>query len=195
MFDYFDALPPAWQDSDEAYLRTLTPLYLKTTLMQGCDFGMAMGLLPMALPLRIGRALQLRRRLAPFLESVDRLLGRDRPWELSLLGTATFLDDTNQDGHPGRYHQRVGWLREVRLQPDWRFWGGLYPLPQYTIEAIEADCGPVRELFGHAQRLERNRSWRAWGRPRWRCVPPAMHDGLTATLRPSTADARWSQAT
>jgi hypothetical protein len=158
LFDYFDGLPPAWHDSDEAYLRTLTPLYLKTTLMQGIDFSLTMGLLPMALPVRIGRALRLRRWLAPLQAGLSRLLGRDdRPWELSLLGTATFLDETDAEGRSRRYHQRVEWLREVRQRPKWQFWGGLYPLPNFTIAQIEADCGPVRELFGQAQRLERNR--------------------------------------
>ena len=157
LFDYFDGLPPAWHGSDEAYLRTITTIYLKTTLMQGHDFGLRMGLLPMALPLRIGRALRLRRWLAPFQEGLGRLLGRDRPWDLSLLGTATFLDETDAEGQPWRYHQRVEWLREVRRRPEWKFWGGLYPLPNFTIEQIEMECGPVREMFGQAQRLERNR--------------------------------------
>lgn len=157
LFDYFDAEQPAWRDSNEAYLRTLTPHYLKTTLMQGRDFGLRTGLLPMALPPRIGRALRLRRWLAPWSDGLNRMLGRERPWDISLLGTATFLDCDGEDGQPQRYHQRVEWLRQVRQQPQWRFWGGLYPLPQFPIEAIEADCGPVRDLFGQAQRLDRNR--------------------------------------
>jgi hypothetical protein len=171
LFDYFDALLPAWHHSDEAYLRTLTPLYLKTTVMSGCDFGLRMGLLPMALPLRIGRALRLRRWLTPFVEGLDRLRGRDRPWDISMLGTATFLDDTSPEGQPRRYHQRVEWLREVRQRPTWRFWGGLYPLPNFTIEQIEAECGPVRELFGQAQRLERNRFLARMGRTKVALCP------------------------
>jgi hypothetical protein len=76
-----------------------------------------------------------------------------RRWDASLQGSATYEDGVGTDGQPRRYHQRIHWLREVCSRPDWRFWGGLYALPYCPVEALEANCGPVRALLGETQRL------------------------------------------
>ena len=152
LFDFFDAPPPAWLNSDQVLLRAATPLLLKTTVVNGQDFGLRTGVLPMPLSPKLGQTLRARRALAPWFGAA-RLLRGGRRWDVSLQGSATYEDGVGTDGQPRRYHQRIHWLREVRSRPDWRFWGGLYALPYCPIEAIEADCGPVRALFGEAQRL------------------------------------------
>ena len=159
LFDYFDAPQPMWFGSDRAFLCSLTTLYLKTTLVDGVALGHGLrkGLLPMALPLRIGRALRVRCWLNHLAEAWRALWGRPRRWDVSLLGQATFLDEHDAEGQPRRYHQRVQWLREVRQNPAWRFWGGLYPLANVPLAHIEADCGPLGDLFGEAKRLDRHR--------------------------------------
>jgi hypothetical protein len=158
LFDYFDSPHATWFDSDQAFLCSLTRLYLKTTLVDGVELGHGLrkGLLPMALPLRIGRALRIRKWLNPLVEGWRALLKRERHWDLSLLGHATYLDEYDAQGQRLRYHQRIHWMREVRQHSKWRFWGGLYPLSYVPLSTIEADCGPLGDLFGHARRIDRH---------------------------------------
>jgi hypothetical protein len=153
LFDFFDAPAPAWLDSDQALLRDAAPLLLKTTVVDGLDVGLDVGVLPMPLSPKLGQTLRARRALAPWFAARRLARGGRRRWDLALQGSATYEDGVGPDGRPRRYHQRIDWLREVRARPDWRFWGGLYPLPYCPIEQIEADCGPVRALLDKASRL------------------------------------------
>jgi hypothetical protein len=171
LLDYFDSPVPHWKGSDETFLRSTSSLYLKVNLLQTLDTGMRMGLLPIELPSRLGRAYRRRRLWSPLTRLAEKLGRAERCWDVSLLGSATYLDDHLPDGTHFRYHQRIEWLREVRAQAGWRFWGGLYELPYFRVDHIEAECGSVRQLLEGTERLHHRTFFSRMGRTRVALCP------------------------
>lgn len=113
LFDYHDGPRPAWLESDEELLRSLTDLYLRPWVEDSWDFGLRMGVLPIRRHFKLTACVRWR--------SAVRAMGlesRRRIHDVAFVGEAT----ANQSD----YHQRVEWLREIKRAGDrYSFWGGI----------------------------------------------------------------------
>ena len=119
LFDYSDIGGPAWTPDSEAWLRSLTDLYLKPWVEDSWDFGLRWGVLPIRRYPGLTWHVKLLRGL--FRGRFPDLCSRDH--DVSFLGNCTAYRgvDSNQ-----RYYQRVEWLRELqRSGKQHSFWGGL----------------------------------------------------------------------
>lgn len=153
LFDYYDEPEPEWGQSDQPLLRSLTDRYLKTHVLDGLEFGLRMGTLPVDYTPALRKEFE-RLSSSRLLRRMGSWVGReDRPWDITLLGSVTHLVKAAADGSRYRYHQRVEWMREVASRNDWRFWGGLFELPYFGKEKLEADCGSIDGLLWQGERL------------------------------------------
>jgi hypothetical protein len=117
LFDYHDCPGPAWIDSDQELLRSLTDHYLKPWVEDEWDYGLRMGVLP------IRRHFKLKACVG--WQSMCRRLGRrppDRIHDVVFVGEAT--------AGPQDPHQRIEWIREIRrASRPYAFWGGIAARP------------------------------------------------------------------
>lgn len=119
LFDYSDVGGPTWSPESEAWLRSLTDLYLKPCVEDFWDFGLRWGVLPIRRYPGLTWHVKLLRRLFP--RRFPDLFRRDH--DLSFLGNCTAYRGLNADD---RYYQRIDWLREVQQSGNgFSFWGGL----------------------------------------------------------------------
>ena len=164
-FDYFDE---PWPDVEAPALdhagvtAGLGTLHLKTHRERVAPSwatsvptrGLTIGLLPIRYNKAVASAWRRHRAGAPW-RAVRHLLGRkDRPWDVSLHGSVTFLQRPGPDGNPVRYEQRIDWMRELRAEPAWAQWGALHPLPYRTVDDVVHTHGAsVAQLFDDGPKL------------------------------------------
>jgi hypothetical protein len=154
-FDYFDEPAPFLAESDAEFLRQWSARHLKTHRLHPVADGLPIGLLPIRYNAAVRGAWQ-RHRLAVLPRLARRVAGRaERPWDVSLQGSTTFLAQSGGPGEPPqRYEQRVEWLRELRRHGEWSQWGGLVELPYRTRADVMADHGAeAGSLFTDGPRL------------------------------------------
>jgi hypothetical protein len=171
-FDYFDAPEPQWDESNVTLLRGLATSHLKTHRIEGRDHGIPIGLLPIRYNKAVTTA-ALAFEATSLWRPVARLAGRvDRPWDVSLQGSTTYLDQRTPDGGIERYEQRVQWLTELRGHPEWRAWGGLVPIPYRTEADVVRDHGPhAAALFARGPRIPFGRYFRLMTRTKVALCP------------------------
>ena len=113
LFDYEDRPNPAWGESNQGFLRSLSNTYFKPWVESGWDAGIRWGTLPIRRPYRLKSYLRLLKTVAPQV-----LVSKERPYDVSFVGNGSYA--------PNSFPQRVRWLRELHNVRDRiRFWGGL----------------------------------------------------------------------
>jgi hypothetical protein len=171
-FDYFDAPEPFWDESDRVLLRSISMCHLKTHRIQGRDQGIPIGLLPIRYNKAVTTVALAYRASRPW-RAIQRLAGRiDRPWDVSLQGSTTYLDKRTSDGGVERYEQRVEWMTELRSNAAWRSWGGLLPIPYRTEADVVREHGPhAAALFAPGPRIPFGRYFRLMTRTKVALCP------------------------
>lgn len=154
-FDYFDEAAPFQRESDADFLRQWSTRHLKTHRLGAASAGLNIGLLPIRYNAAVRGAWR-RHRASVLPRLLRRVAGRpERPWDVSLQGSTTFLELPGAPGEPPRrYEQRVEWLRELRARREWSQWGGLVELPYRTRADVIADHGAdAGSLFADGPRI------------------------------------------
>ncbi len=154
-FDYFDEPAPFLAESNAEFLRQWSARHLKTHRLHAAYDGLPIGLLPIRYNGAVHGAWR-RHRAAVLPRMFRRVSGRaERPWDVSLQGSTTFLQQETGPGEPPRrYEQRVEWLRELRRHTEWSQWGGLVELPYRTRADVMADHGAdAGTLFAEGPRI------------------------------------------
>lgn len=165
-FDYFDEPAPMREAPALAAAGALEALgarHLKTHRERvpprwaepAHTYGLRVGLLPIRYNAAVAAGWRRHRASAPW-RRVRRALGAvERPWDVSLHGSVTYLERPAPKGiGPTRYEQRIDWMRELRTHPEWTQWGALHPVPYRTVADVMAAHGPqAAALFDDGPRL------------------------------------------
>lgn len=118
-FDYYDEADRNIDLIDVA-TRGLFSGYFKTTFDGKQDYtGLAMGLLPINIPPTLGSLSSM----------VSRLTNIRRKYDVSFIGTTTYLKKID-------YNQRLEWVKAIKDENRFKYWGGLLELP-YNTKAMQ----------------------------------------------------------
>lgn len=175
LFDYSDSAEPAWCNSDEALLRSLTDRYLRPFVDRKQDFALRMGTLPLYRKQKLAWCIRAKNW---YQELTSRKLCRHH--DVCFLGSPTRLPEA-RNGRRIPYDQRVEWLLELTCpESPYSLFGGLAPAKSELQQFAE-----LRATYGNLDRI-------TWARRRINFFSYFYHLMHSKVALAPAGNARWT---